>query len=445
MIHTKKGKITLAGLLLFLLVAVFLSGRLFFREGVKLSGGNEEAASSEEHSHEPGEEDHDETDFSGMEGEAAHDETEHTHGDEGSDEEGAAPIHLSREAVKNIGLQSEPAIVRTIEEVMTFPGEISPLPDQEAFVTTRILGKVERVYVNLGETVQKGDRLAEIRSLEFENLQAELFQEMSNLKLVHINHERIKNLVEKKIVASKELARMEADHKKAETVVDGLKRKLLLLGLNKSDLKTLVKKKRFIPVISVTAPLSGQIVERDITIGGTVDPQHKMFHIINLSNVLVEGDIPEDHGNLITKGQAVRVRVSTYPGETFVGQIDYISDVVNPKKRTIHLWSVLNNQTRRLKPGMFARVTVITKEVSEAVAVPIHVVLEQGVERFVFVQNGETFSRKSVILGIRDDRFVEVLEGIMPGDRVVVKGNQQLLLAKVGSGAIEDEHGSHTH
>ncbi|MFY9269403.1 MAG: efflux RND transporter periplasmic adaptor subunit [Candidatus Manganitrophaceae bacterium] len=147
---------------------------------------------------------------------------------------------------------------------------------------------------------------------------------------------------------------------------------------------------------------------------------------------------------MIRKGQEVRVRVSTYPDEAFAGRINYISDVVDPQKRTIHLWSAVPNPDRKLKPGMFARVSVITEKKSEAVAVPIRAILEEGAERFVFVQNGEEFIRQTVVLGVRDDRYVEVKEGLMPGDQVVTRGNQQLMLAQMSGGSTGGGDG-HTH
>ncbi|MFY9269748.1 MAG: efflux RND transporter periplasmic adaptor subunit, partial [Candidatus Manganitrophaceae bacterium] len=257
---TKKIKKALSSVLfLLLLLALFFGGRSFLRGSEKVAGENNETASKETPSG-------------------------------GATEEG---IHLSREAAQNIGLQIEEVAVRAIEELMTFTGGISPEPDQEVFVTSRIPGKVERVYVNLGEPVKQGQLLAENRSLDFENLQVELFRELTNEELLHIDRERIKNLVEKKIAASKELAKVEADHQKVEGEINGLKNKLLLLGLKEEEVERLVRTKQFIPVLPVLSPISGQVVERTVTVGGTVDPQDKMFHIINLSRVLVEGDIPE--------------------------------------------------------------------------------------------------------------------------------------------------------
>lgn len=410
---TKKRKALSMGLLLVLLPVLFFLGRSFLILNERVSGRAKETVSKEMPS------------VSEREGEEA-------------------GIHLSPEAARNIGLEVEEVTVRPIEEVMTLTGEVSPQPDQEVFITSRISGKVERVYVNLGEPVKQGQILAEIRSLEFENLQVELFRELTNLELLHIDRDRIKNLVEKKIAASKDLAKVEADHKKVEGEIDGLKNKLLLLGLKEAEVEGLIEKKRFIPVLPVMAPISGQVVERDATVGGTVDPQEKMFHIINLSTVLVEGDIPEDRGAMIRKGQEVRVSVSTYPDQVFTGRINFISDVVNPQKRTIHLWSVLANPESKLKPGMFARVSVITKIASEALAVPIRAVLEEGVDRFVFVQNGEEFIRQTVVLGARDDRYIEVKEGLMPGDQVVTRGNQQLMLAQMSGGSMGGGDG-HTH
>jgi len=106
------------------------------------------------------------------------------------------------------------------------------------------------------------------------------------------------------------------------------------------------------------------------------------------------------------------------------------------------------NPQGQLLPEMFATVTLITQAATDALAVPLQAILSEGAEQFVFVENGDTYSRQSVVLGLKDDRYVEIREGLFPGDRIVVRGGYELnavrtVAAQQGQGG--DGHAGHTH
>lgn len=357
--------------------------------------------------------------------------------EEDQEETAEEGIHLSEEAKKVIGLRVVPAERRTMEKAVQVTGVISPQPNQEAFVSSRISGKVERIYVNLGEAVKKGQLLAELRSVELETLQVELHHALGILTVKEADLTRVKNLVEKGISASKELLRAHMEYHNAEREVEGIKRKLSVLGLNEKEIQKMVEKDTYIPVLPILAPISGQIVDRDVTIGETIDPQHKMFHAIDLSAVLAEGDVAEDKIHLIRKGQEVRIKVSAYPEDLFHGRIDYVSDKIEPEKRTVHVWARVENPDHRLKPGMFARLVVILDKNPEALSIPVDAVLSTEGENFVFVENGDHYEKATVILGAKNDQYVEVVDGLFPGSLVVTEGKRQVYtqyLAEKGGG-----------
>jgi len=367
-------------------------------------------------------------------------EEEHPHDEE---EAQTTKVVLTEEAKKMVGLKTVLAEMRPLEEVIRFSGVISADPNREAFVSPRVPGKVEAIYVTLGDEVTKGQKLLELRSIELENLKVELLQALTNFNLLGKDRARIEGLVKKGIVPSKELIKVQSDDEKAEREVEGIKRRLVLLGLAEQEVDQIVQKENPSSLLPIPAPLGGHIVERNVTLGEAVEPQQKLFRIMDLAQVLAEGDVTEDTLPRIKKGQTVRVRVNSFPGEVFLGQINYISDRVEKEKRSVHVWSRLINPQHKLKPGMFAEFNVVVGKSKEVPTIPLDAIISAEGEEVAFVEVGGGFRRADLILGIRNDRFAEVKNGLSLGDRVVTDGKRQVYtqyLAGSQGGAKLQEH-----
>jgi membrane fusion protein, heavy metal efflux system len=180
------------------------------------------------------------------------------------------------------------------------------------------------------------------------------------------------------------------------------------------------------PLVSITAPLSGTIVERNVSLGGSVEPNATLFRIADLSEVIVAGDVFESDVSKVKLGQYARVRPDAYSDMVFDGSISFIADLIDPEKRTLRIWVSIDNKEGLLKPEFFARVDLVVRPGSEVVAVPIEAIIDDGAEKFVFVKNGNEFVRQDVATGTSDDRYIEITDGLYPGDLVVTDGNRQI-------------------
>lgn len=96
------------------------------------------------------------------------------------------------------------------------------------------------------------------------------------------------------------------------------------------------------------------------------------------------------------------------------------------RKPVLHLWVSLDNKEELLKPELFAEVTLVIEHSREVITVPVGAIIDDGAEKFVFVKNGKLFVRQDVAIGIRDDRYIEITDGLYPGDEVVTDGNRQI-------------------
>lgn len=373
----------------------------------------------------------------------------HAHEDgkaDGHDEgkEATAGLKLSPEEKANIGLKTVVADLRPIENVIRISGVVKPHPDKEAQVSSRVSGKIAALFFQVGDTVQRGQRLAEIQSAEIQKLQVELIQAENKLVLHKAELDRIQRLVESKIAAQKELIAAQNQHQTVLNEIDGLTQQLILLGLPEHAVKK-ARAEKSVSTFAVLSPLNGVVAERGVVLGESVEPNKVMFKIFDPSVVFVEGDAFEDAAPQLKVGQQVRIRLAAYPGDVFSGKIARFSPVIDPQKRTIHLWVEVANRGGTLKPNLFADMDAVVGGGKEVLAIPAEAIITTEGASFVFVEEKGGYRRADVVLGARDDRFAEVKSGLLPGDRVVTLGKQQVytksLMARGGGAAL----GGHGH
>lgn len=433
----KKSVLVVAGIIL--LALSFWIGRLTVQSGKKIEGSAHEevpavakkpSAESEPHSHES---------------EAA----PHTHEEKqgeaktGKKEEGQG-LKLSPDEMQNIGLKTATADLRPIEQVIKVAGVVRPHPDKEAQVSSRVSGKVVGLFFKIGDIVKRGQRLADVQSAEMQKLQVDLIQADNKLTLAKAELDRIQALVDSKIAARKELIAAQNQYQAVRNEIQGLEQQLVILGSSEGAVKK-VREDKTIATFPVVAPIGGVIAERNVVLGETVEPSKVIFKILDPSVVFIEGDAFEESLRQLKIGQSVRIRLSSYPDDVFSGKISRFSPTIDPQKRTLRLWVEVANPSGKLKPNLFSDMNIIVGGGQDVLAIPQEALITSEAENFVFVEEKGTFHRADIVLGARDDQFVEVKKGLLPGDKVVTDGKQQIytksLMARGGGAAL----GGHTH
>jgi len=374
--------------------------------------------------------------------------TPHGHAEGKADEHAAAKaepkgMQLSPEEKGNIGLKTVVADLRPIENVVRVAGIVKPHPDREAQVSSRVSGKIVGLFAKTGDPVQKGQRLAEVQSAEIQKLQVDLIQAENKLVLHKAELDRIQRLVESKIAAQKELIAVQNQHQAGLNEIEGLMQQLILLGLPEAAVKR-ARAEKTISTFPILSPLSGVVAERSVVLGETVEPNKVIFKILDPSVLFVEGNAFEDVLPQLRIGQTVRIRLASYAGEVFTGKISRFSPTIDPQKRTVQLWAEVANNRGKLRPNLFAEMDVIVGGGQEALSIPLEALIVTEGQSFVFVEEKGSFRRADVVLGARDDRFVEVKKGLLPGDLVVTDGKQQVytksLMARQGGAVLGGHH-----
>ncbi len=183
------------------------------------------------------------------------------------------------------------------------------------------------------------------------------------------------------------------------------------------------------PRARYASPIDGTVIDRHVVAGDDVEPRGHLFEITDLSEVLAVGRVFEGQVGRVAIDQAVRVRVPSYPDEVFEGTLERLGGGLDPGSRSLPVFVRVANPDGKLRLNMRATLSVVTERADLALAVPKGAVLGEFGSSFVFVQReGEPdlFDRRLVVTGLSDDRYVEILDGVLPGDRVVTEGNYSL-------------------
>lgn len=183
------------------------------------------------------------------------------------------------------------------------------------------------------------------------------------------------------------------------------------------------------PIFPVTATLSGIVTQRHLLVGESIEPDKTLFQIADLSEVRVKCDVYEADSGNVHIGQQARVNFEAFPQRTFDGSVEALAGELNIATRSLPVWIRLPNRDLALRPNMRGEGRIVVGVADTALTVPVSSVLGDAGNQFVYLDTGKQYERKSVVLGPRDNRFVEILDGLVPGDLVVTQGNYQLQFA----------------
>lgn len=360
-----------------------------------------------------------------------------------------SPGAMTSDAAQSHAIELEIVAPQSIAGTIVATGKILVPEDRMANIGPVHEGRLLRLYAGQGSIVRKGQKLADLESADIDQAEADYLKALADsenarrtsqadLKFAQATYDRTRMLYEKSITAGKnveaaehdlEMAKASAASVVAQTkaALTSARRHLLILGLKASDIDGLASKSSLAAVFSLTAPISGIVIERNGTIGATVGSDANVFKIIDISRVWIDANVFEKDLERVRQGQEVKLSVPAFPESTFSGRVILISSVVDPETRSVKVRTEVPNPDGRLKPDMFANVQIITDLHRTAISIPQAAVLDDGGKSVVFVSEGSGYAKRGVNTGIQGNGRVEIIEGLQAGDKVVVKGNYLLL------------------
>ena len=315
----------------------------------------------------------------------------------------AAPtITLTLEQVESAGITLGDVVQRPLGTRIEASAQIEAMPDRVGRVGSRVAGRIIRLAAGVGDVVREGAVLAVVDSPDLARAKADYLSTLAAANLARVTADREKALFERRISAEREWRQSEADAIRTSSEKAAAENRLHSLGVPDAELASLQSEGHYTSTVSLTAPLSGTIVERTASIGQAVEPADPLFSIMDLREVWIVMDVFEKDLRLVSPGQAAVVTVPAYPGTSFTGRVANVGVVLEPQTRAAKVRVVLSNPGGLLKAGMFATVEIVasTREGGTGVFVPAGAVQRDGTDSVVFVaRDGGTYEPRRITSG----------------------------------------------
>ena len=287
--------------------------------------------------------------------------------------------------------------------VATYSGTAPIEAFQDATVIAKVGGEVREILVEEGDDVSAGQVIAR---LDGDRLRLEMQEAQARLQKLQREYQRNVDLKEKSLIS-------EGDFENIVFEMDALQAAYDLARLEYG-------------YTEIRAPITGVVSERFIKVGNTIDVNAETFEITSLEPLISYVHVPEREYRRIERGQVATITVDALHGTAFEGIVARISPVVDPDTGTFKITIEVSDATRRLKPGMFGRVSIVHDVHTQALQVPRSAVIEVGGESSVFVVNDGIASRRVVVTGYADGGQIEILNGIDDTDDIVIVGQTSL-------------------
>ena len=332
-----------------------------------------------------------------------------------------------------------------VSQQLTVVGNL--IGEQTVAVVPKTAGRLEEVYVKLGDRVALGQRIAKIEDREireqvkqaeaaFEVARATIRQREADLKFAQTNLDRSRELYQRQLLPRQTLDDADARHQAAAAQLE-----LARAQLTQSEAR--LQELRFTLNNTVIAsPVNGFVARRAADAGAYVSQNAPVVDVVDISTVRLVANVVEKDMRRVGAGDPAKVEVDAFPGEVFNGRIARVAPVLDPATRTAQMEVEIPNQANRLKPGMYARVNLTIEERANALVVPANAVVDRDGQRGVFLADNDTVAFRPVQIGIEEGGRVEILGGIAEGDRVVTtgagalqNGDRIVLAGRPGGGA----------
>jgi cobalt-zinc-cadmium efflux system membrane fusion protein len=317
-----------------------------------------------------------------------------------------------------------------IKSTLKLQGEIKLNADKSVQIVPRVGGIVEAVTVNAGDKVRKGQVLATVSSQMIADIRSDLLAAQKRVGLARTTYEREKQLWEEKISAQQDYLQAQHDLQEAEINLSRVQQKLGALGAGASG----YGQARY----DIRSPIDGVVTLKKVSQGQVVSEIDSLFEISDLSTVWAEVVIYAKDINTVKSGQRVTIKAAAFDAQA-TGNISYVGSLVGEQSRTAMARVVLSNPDKKWLPGLPVNIELTSNEVDVPLAVSVEGLQSLNEETVVFGRYGAYFEARPITLGRRDDKYVEVLEGLNVGEKYAA-ANSYLIKADIGKAGASHEH-----
>ncbi len=353
----------------------------------------------------------------------------HGKGDAEAKHEAEKPgvVHLSAAALARSNIRVGEAIVQPLSGALVVPAEVRLDPDRTAHITPIVQSQVASVHAKLGDDVEKGQLLAQLRSVELGEASADIEKARASVKVSEDRIARQRQLADSGVGAQRSLVEAEGELSQARAALRAAQSRARVYGGAGGG--------------RVTSPIKGTVIERHATPGEVASSDRPLFVVADIAAVWVVGRVYEKDVGAVREGVSATVRLGAYSHRSWQGTIDFVSPVLDEATRSADIRLKLPNPERLLKPGLFGTLAVGSPDAgAPSLVVPHNAVQELEGKSVVFVpeEDAGDFRAVPVVIGAQARDLIEILQGLEPGQKIVAEGaftlKSALLAGELGEG-----------
>jgi cobalt-zinc-cadmium efflux system membrane fusion protein len=342
-------------------------------------------------------------------------------GTEGRSSEGRGPPPAQGRAVNIVTVDDH-----AFSPERTAVGSIDFDEDRAVQVFPSYQGKIVQAFAEIGDEVVKGKPLYTIESPDLMQAGSNLIQAAGVYDLTTRALDRARKLHETKGIADKDLEQAVSDQMTAEANLRAARAAVKVFGKTEAEIDQMIARRFVDPDLVVKSPVSGRVTARNAQPGLLVQPGNAPapYQVADISTMWMIANVAETDSPLFHKGQTVQVKVAAFPDHDFSGTISVVGETVDPNTHTVVVRSEIRDPKHELKPGMMAAFVLHTGQALTAPAAPLDAVVREGdgTMNVWVTADSRHFERRTVKIGIQQDGFDQILEGLSRGERVVGRG-----------------------
>jgi cobalt-zinc-cadmium efflux system membrane fusion protein len=327
---------------------------------------------------------------------------------------------------------------KAVANSLSIPGRLTVNEDQTWHVGAVASGKIEKISARVGDFVMAGQILGLLHSHEVHEARAGYQEAVTELRRAQAaeayarqRRDRAQRLLELRAGSRQDLETAEADLRnaqattqKAQSEVEKERAHLNIFNLPAEETAVDGPQHEEEDDIPILAPASGLVFDRKATVGSVVTSGQELFSVTDTSSLWMIAAANEVDLSQISVGQRVHIEVRAYPGREFSGSVLKLGEKLDPDTRTLQIRILVPNPRGQLKPEMYATASLRGSDKRSGLFVPDEAVQDVNGVRSVFVRRAQTrFEARTVRTGQDVKGETEILEGLNPGDSIVVKGS----------------------
>ena len=350
----------------------------------------------------------------------------------------ATSVELSEKQAST--LKTGPVGTRDFTLFKTAVGTIDFNEDLLVQVFSQYPGKILKAGFNIGDDVKAGDTLFTIDSPDLLQAESTLLAAAGVLELQKRTLARVTQLLKQGGSAQKDVDQSTSDEQTAEGNFKAARDAVRIFGKTDAEIDQIVEMRKVDSVLLVPSPISGRIVARSAAPGFLTQPGNAPapYSVADLSTMWMIANVIETDAPAYKLGQSVEVTVPAYPGTVFKGRVTTVGSIIDPNTHRQLVRSQIDDPKHLLRSGMFASFVIRVGDPMRSLAVPVNGVVREGDGTMtVWVTSDNLhFTKRTVKVGLQQDGWTQILEGLQPAEIVVTDGavflSNKLLLGDAG-------------